>query len=206
MAQHSGLLVEPADHLRGVVGNLLQGLLREDIGVSAGFLDRFGVVRPRWRHTRVAVVLEQTDPAVPAAWQQPEPMDEDDRRLAVRVGFIDLALLALCDPGQGAAPSLGGGHHRRRVDFGQYLTITARITHIGGPTVLLEVEGWRLLTDPTFDPPGGSYNFGWGTGSRKTAGPAIDASDVGPVDAVLLSHDQHDDNLDPAGRALLPAA
>jgi L-ascorbate metabolism protein UlaG (beta-lactamase superfamily) len=26
------------------------------------------------------------------------------------------------------------------------------------------------------------------------------------VDAVLLSHDQHDDNLDPAGRALLPAA
>jgi L-ascorbate metabolism protein UlaG (beta-lactamase superfamily) len=93
-----------------------------------------------------------------------------------------------------------------RVEFGQYLTITARITHIGGPTVLLEVEGWRLLTDPTFDPPGGRYNFGWGTGSRKTAGPAIDVSDVGPVDAVLLTHDQHDDNLDPAGRALLPAA
>jgi L-ascorbate metabolism protein UlaG (beta-lactamase superfamily) len=93
-----------------------------------------------------------------------------------------------------------------RVEFGQYLTITARITHIGGPTVLLEVEGWRLLTDPTFDPPGGRYNFGWGTSSRKTAGPAIDVSDVGPVDAVLLTHDQHDDNLDSAGRALLPAA
>jgi L-ascorbate metabolism protein UlaG (beta-lactamase superfamily) len=72
--------------------------------------------------------------------------------------------------------------------------------------VLLEVEGWRLLTDPTFDPAGGRYNFGWGTGSRKTAGPAIDASEVGQVDAVLLSHDQHDDNLDPAGRALLPGA
>ena len=28
-----------------------------------------------------------------------------------------------------------------------------RFTHIGGPTVLLEVAGWRLLTDPTFDPP-----------------------------------------------------
>jgi hypothetical protein len=27
-----------------------------------------------------------------------------------------------------------------------------RITHIGGPTALIEVEGWRLLTDPTFDP------------------------------------------------------
>ena len=29
-----------------------------------------------------------------------------------------------------------------------------RITHVGGPTVLMEVGGWRLLTDPTFDPPG----------------------------------------------------
>jgi L-ascorbate metabolism protein UlaG (beta-lactamase superfamily) len=81
-----------------------------------------------------------------------------------------------------------------------------RLTHIGGPTVLLEVGGWRLLTDPTFDPPGRSYRFGWGTGSTKLAGPAIAAADVGPIDAVLLTHDHHDDNLDPAGRALLPAA
>jgi L-ascorbate metabolism protein UlaG (beta-lactamase superfamily) len=29
-----------------------------------------------------------------------------------------------------------------------------RITHIGGPTALIEVGGWRLLTDPTFDAPG----------------------------------------------------
>ncbi len=81
-----------------------------------------------------------------------------------------------------------------------------RLTHIGGPTVLIEVGGWRLLTDPTFDPPGRSYRFGWGTGSRKLAGPAIEASELGAIDAVLLSHDHHDDNLDPAGRALLPAA
>jgi L-ascorbate metabolism protein UlaG (beta-lactamase superfamily) len=81
-----------------------------------------------------------------------------------------------------------------------------RITHIGGPTALIEVGGWRLLTDPTFDPPGRRYNFGWGTSSRKLAGPAIAAADIGPIDAVLLSHDHHDDNLDPAGRALLPAA
>jgi L-ascorbate metabolism protein UlaG (beta-lactamase superfamily) len=81
-----------------------------------------------------------------------------------------------------------------------------RITHIGGPTALIEVGGWRLLTDPTFDPPGGTYTFGWGTGSRKLAGPAIAASDLPPIDAVLLSHDHHGDNLDPAGRALLPSA
>ena len=81
-----------------------------------------------------------------------------------------------------------------------------RITHVGGPTVLIEAAGRRLLTDPTFDPAGGSYRFGWGTGSRKTAGPAIAAADLPPIDAVLLTHDHHGDNLDTAGRALLPAA
>ena len=81
-----------------------------------------------------------------------------------------------------------------------------RITHIGGPTVLIEVAGWRLLTDPTFDPPGQKYNFGWGTSSRKLAGPAIAADALPPIDAVLLTHDHHGDNLDSAGRALLPAA
>jgi L-ascorbate metabolism protein UlaG (beta-lactamase superfamily) len=81
-----------------------------------------------------------------------------------------------------------------------------RLAHIGGPTVLIEVGGWRLLTDPTFDPPGGTYSFGWGTGSRKTAGPSIPAAELGAIDAVLLSHDHHGDNLDPAGRALLPSA
>ncbi|TMM00886.1 MAG: MBL fold metallo-hydrolase [Actinobacteria bacterium] len=80
------------------------------------------------------------------------------------------------------------------------------VTHIGGPTVLIEVAGWRLLTDPTFDPPGRTYRFGWGTGSRKLTGPAIAAADLGPIDAVLLSHDHHDDNLDAAGWALLPSA
>jgi L-ascorbate metabolism protein UlaG (beta-lactamase superfamily) len=77
------------------------------------------------------------------------------------------------------------------------------LTHIGGPTVLIEVEGWRLLTDPTFDPAGGHYRFGWGTSSDKVVGPALDAADLPPVDAVLLTHDHHGDNLDLAGRALL---
>jgi L-ascorbate metabolism protein UlaG (beta-lactamase superfamily) len=81
-----------------------------------------------------------------------------------------------------------------------------RITHIGGPTALIEFDDWRVLTDPTFDPPGNRYFFGWGTVSRKLTGPAIPAGEVGPVDAVLLSHDHHGDNLDPAGRAYLPQA
>src|SRR4051794_14148887 len=81
-----------------------------------------------------------------------------------------------------------------------------QITHIGGPTALIEIGDWRVLTDPTFDPPGQRYAFGWGTSSRKLAGPAIAASDLPPIDAVLLSHDHHGDNLDPAGRELLPSA
>jgi L-ascorbate metabolism protein UlaG (beta-lactamase superfamily) len=78
------------------------------------------------------------------------------------------------------------------------------ITHIGGPTALIEFGGWRLLTDPTFDPPGDRWHFGWGALSRKLTGPAIPATGLGPIDAVLLSHDHHGDNLDHAGRALLP--
>lgn len=78
-----------------------------------------------------------------------------------------------------------------------------RVTHVGGPTTLLEVGGWRILTDPTFDAPGRRYRFALGTSSRKQAGPAIAVPEVGPVDAVLLTHDHHADNLDDAGRALL---
>ena len=72
--------------------------------------------------------------------------------------------------------------------------------------MLVEVGGWRLLTDPTFAAPGRRYSFGWGAFSRKLAGPAIPAAEIGPIDAILLTHDHHGDNLDAAGRALLPAA
>lgn len=81
-----------------------------------------------------------------------------------------------------------------------------RVTHVGGPTVLVEVAGWTILSDPTFDPPGRRYSFGLGTSSTKLVGPALDVGSLPPVDVVLLSHDHHADNLDDAGRALLPAA
>jgi len=81
-----------------------------------------------------------------------------------------------------------------------------RVTRIGGPTALVEWEGWRILTDPTFDPPGRTYSFALGTTSRKTTGPAVALDDIGDVDAVLLSHHHHADNLDDAGRAGLGRA
>lgn len=83
---------------------------------------------------------------------------------------------------------------------------TCRITYVGASTALIEVAGLRLLTDPVFDPPGGRYSFGLGTASRKLTGPSVTADAIGAMDAVLLSHDQHADNLDGAGRDLLPRA
>ena len=77
-----------------------------------------------------------------------------------------------------------------------------RIRYIGGPTALLEVGGLRLLTDPTFDPAGTEYRAASYV-LQKTKGPALDPESLGAVDAVLLSHDHHFDNLDTAGRVLL---
>ncbi len=73
-------------------------------------------------------------------------------------------------------------------------------TYIGGPTAILEIGGLRLMTDPTLDPAGGVYHLGSLT-VEKTKGPAT--VDIGRIDMVLLSHDQHFDNLDNAGRQLL---
>ncbi len=79
------------------------------------------------------------------------------------------------------------------------------LTYIGGPTALLEIAGLRLLTDPTFDPAGEAYTTAIYT-LHKTADPALSPDSLGRIDAVLLSHDQHFDNLDRRGRLLLPRA
>jgi L-ascorbate metabolism protein UlaG (beta-lactamase superfamily) len=78
------------------------------------------------------------------------------------------------------------------------------VTRIGGPTLLLEVDGVRLLTDPTFDEPGPHP-----VGDRvltKLVPPSVRPFHLGRVDAVLLSHDQHPDNFDDEGRRVAEAA
>jgi L-ascorbate metabolism protein UlaG (beta-lactamase superfamily) len=82
--------------------------------------------------------------------------------------------------------------------------MTLSITLIGGPTALIEIDGFRLLTDPTFDAPG-DYSLPHVT-LEKLTGPAIPADAIGEIDAVLLSHDQHSDNLDHSGKAFLTKA
>lgn len=78
-------------------------------------------------------------------------------------------------------------------------TLTAQL--VGGPTAVLEYAGLRWLTDPSLSPPG-EYEGGL----VKTTAPALDLEAIEPIDVVLLSHDHHSDNLDPAGREFLPRA
>lgn len=75
-------------------------------------------------------------------------------------------------------------------------------TFVGGPTLHLAWAGRGLLTDPTFDPAPTSYGDA-AVPLHKLAGPAVQPDALGPLDVVLLSHDQHPDNLDTSGRALL---
>lgn len=62
--------------------------------------------------------------------------------------------------------------------------------------MVIDYAGARFVTDPTFDPPGVH-----GVMERIVA-PAIPLEDLGSVDVVLLSHDEHSDNFDSSGRAL----
>jgi L-ascorbate metabolism protein UlaG (beta-lactamase superfamily) len=76
-----------------------------------------------------------------------------------------------------------------------------KLTLVGGPTAVLEYAGLRWLIDPALSPPGE-----YAGGLVKTTGPAIDPDALLPIDVVLVSHEHHSDNLDPAGREFLPRA
>jgi L-ascorbate metabolism protein UlaG (beta-lactamase superfamily) len=73
-------------------------------------------------------------------------------------------------------------------------------TLVGGPTVVIGYAGLQLLVDPAFDSPR-SYEARPGVTLTKLSEPALQPDELPPIDAVLLSHDQHFDNFDQAGRA-----
>lgn len=52
-----------------------------------------------------------------------------------------------------------------------------RVTYVGGPTVLVEWAGVKVLTDPTFDAAGGECRSGPVT-LHKISGPAVSAAAV----------------------------
>lgn len=79
------------------------------------------------------------------------------------------------------------------------------MTYIGMATVVIEIGGVRIMTDPVLDPAGSKYVIGK-TGLvtyTNQIGPALRPEDIGPIDVVALSHDHHKDNLDRTGRDFL---
>ncbi|RJE24658.1 hypothetical protein PHISCL_03024 [Aspergillus sclerotialis] len=94
------------------------------------------------------------------------------------------------------------------------------VTHISTATAIISIDGVNFLTDPVFCPAGSAYEYdGWAKAPnlhewgftdkpptstlRSIAGPAVQLHELPPIDAVLLSHEDHVDNLDPMGRQLL---
>jgi len=106
------------------------------------------------------------------------------------------------DPGV-AMPSLGdficGGNRRvpsaplpsvnpldtwsQRVDSG------LRATWLGHSTVLIEIDGWRVLTDPVWGPRASPSRF---LGPKRFQPVPIELRALPPLDAVVLSHDHYD--------------
>jgi L-ascorbate metabolism protein UlaG (beta-lactamase superfamily) len=84
-----------------------------------------------------------------------------------------------------------------------------RLRYLGTATVLIEYAGQRILTDPAFDPAGTAYDFGpwyapraWFSSEKQYETPLAPTA-LGDLDAFLISHDHHADNLDLAGRDLV---
>ncbi|KAJ5472226.1 hypothetical protein N7530_006227 [Penicillium desertorum] len=98
---------------------------------------------------------------------------------------------------------------------------TLTITHVTTATAILNIDGVNFLTDPFFGAiEGTEYDstavweqvdlkqFGFESIPPpphliNKQGPALQLNELPPIDAVLLSHEDHLDNLDPEGRKLL---
>ncbi|KAK3294194.1 beta-lactamase superfamily domain-containing protein [Chaetomium fimeti] len=77
------------------------------------------------------------------------------------------------------------------------------ITHIGTATAILDIDGVTFLTDPFFSPAGTTFPAEAGHTLHTYEDPALRPDQLPPIDAVLLSHENHPDNLDEPGRRLL---
>lgn len=78
------------------------------------------------------------------------------------------------------------------------------ITHIGTATAILDIDGITFLTDPFFSPAGSEWPTAAGREPLKIHDdPALKLNELPHIDAVLLSHENHPDNLDELGRQLL---
>jgi L-ascorbate metabolism protein UlaG (beta-lactamase superfamily) len=64
-----------------------------------------------------------------------------------------------------------------------------RVTWLGHSTLLLEIDGVRVLTDPVFGTRLGPVSF---MGPRRFHAPPVSIAQLPPLDAILVSHDHFD--------------
>ncbi|MHB1938269.1 MAG: MBL fold metallo-hydrolase [Acidobacteriaceae bacterium] len=64
-----------------------------------------------------------------------------------------------------------------------------RVTWMGHSSLLIEIDGLRILTDPVWSERASLVQF---AGPRRFYPPTLDLKDLPPLDAVLLSHDHYD--------------
>ncbi|CCO34935.1 N-acyl-phosphatidylethanolamine-hydrolyzing phospholipase D, mitochondrial Short=NAPE-PLD [Rhizoctonia solani AG-1 IB] len=76
------------------------------------------------------------------------------------------------------------------------------MTFIGTATAIISVDGINFITDPVFDQVGTTYDMEVVT-LESVLPPALGLHELPPIDVVLLSHEDHPDNLDTSGRTLL---
>ena len=84
----------------------------------------------------------------------------------------------------------------------QSFNSSLNITHIGTATAIIDIDGVKFITDPYFSP-SGTESETQGIPLKNRHNPALGLQDLPPIDAVLLSHEDHPDNLDELGRRLL---
>lgn len=77
------------------------------------------------------------------------------------------------------------------------------VTWIGTATVLLQVGGFTVLTDPNFLHEGEYAALGYGLRSRRLTNPAMEIADLPPLDLIVLSH-HHGDHFDDVAARDLP--
>ncbi len=76
-----------------------------------------------------------------------------------------------------------------------------RVTWLGHSTLLIEIDGKRILTDPVWSE---RVSFSSVIGPKRFFAPPLSLQDLPPLDAVLVSHD-HYDHLDKATIHILAA-
>ncbi|KAK6835076.1 N-acyl-phosphatidylethanolamine-hydrolyzing phospholipase D [Apiospora arundinis] len=84
-----------------------------------------------------------------------------------------------------------------------HFKVPLTITHVGTATAILEIGGVTFITDPYLSPAETSFPVGPDVVLTSHYQPSHTLESLPPIDAVLLSHEDHADNLDPIGRRLL---